>query len=82
MPFGLKGAPTTFQRLMDVVLSPCVSFARAYIDDIVVFSSTWNKHIQHLEEVFSCLSEAGLKAKPTKCRIAMEHCSYLEGATH
>ena len=77
MPFGLKGAPTTFQRLMDVVLGPCASFARAYIDDIVVFSSTWTDHLRHLEEVFTRLMEAGLKAKPTKCAIAMDHCSYL-----
>ena len=34
MPFGLKGAPSTFQRLMDVVLAPCAQFASAYIDDI------------------------------------------------
>ena len=69
MPFGLKGAPTTFQRLMDVVLGPC--------DDIIVFSSTWSDHLRHLEEVFTRLREAGLKAKPTKCAIAMDHCSYL-----
>lgn len=46
MPFGLKGAPTTFQRLMDVVLGPCASFARAYIDDN---SSTWSDHLRHLD---------------------------------
>ena len=52
MPFRLKGAPTTFQRLMDVVLGPCASFAQAYIDNIMGFSSTWRDHLRHLEEVF------------------------------
>ena len=77
MPFGLKGAPTTFQRLMDVILSPCTRFARAYQDDIVIFSESWEEHLEHLEEVFRRLEEAGLKAKPSKCVIAADHCSYL-----
>ncbi len=77
MPFGLKGAPTTFQRLMDMVLDQCASFARAYIDDIVIFSLTWGDHKRHLAEVFTKLREAGLKAKPTKCHIATDHCAYL-----
>ena len=77
MPFGLKGAPTTFQRLMDVILSPCTRFARAYQDDIVIFSESWEEHLEHLEEVFRRLEEAGLKAKSSKCVIAADHCSYL-----
>ena len=52
MPFGLKGAPTTFQRLMDVVLAPCYQYANAYIDDIIVFSSSWEDHLTHLRDVF------------------------------
>ena len=36
MPFGLKGAPSTFQRHMDVVLAPCSQYARSYIDDIAM----------------------------------------------
>lgn len=44
MPFGLKGAPTTFQRLMDRVLSGCHQYAAAYLDDIVIYSDTWEEH--------------------------------------
>jgi len=77
MPFGLKGAPSTFQHLMDVVLAPCSAYARAYIDDIVIFSSVWSDHLSHLKNVFERLMKAGLKAKPSKCKLAMDHCTYL-----
>jgi hypothetical protein len=47
MPFGLKGAPGTFQRLMDVLLAQCSSFARAYIDDIV---NSWGQALGTSQE--------------------------------
>ena len=45
MPFGLKGAPSTFQRLMDIVLGPCHKYSSAYIDDIAIHSATWAEHL-------------------------------------
>ena len=77
MPFGLKGAPSTFQRLMDKVLAPCHQFAAAYIDDIVIYSETWEEHLDHLRQVLQLLKEAGLTAKPSKCYLAMFKCGYL-----
>ena len=77
MPFGLKGAPATFQRLMDQVLRGLSSFAAAYLDDVIVFSTTWEEHLPHLEKVFHQLKEAGLTAKPKKCQFWMRRCSYL-----
>ena len=72
MPFGLKGAPTTFQRLMDVI------FSSAYIDDnFSVFSETWTDHLQHLRQVLETLYKEGLKAKKKKCKFAMTQCSHL-----
>ncbi|KAK2704414.1 hypothetical protein QYM36_016716 [Artemia franciscana] len=49
MPFGLHGAPATFQRLMDIVLEPCKAFARAYLDDIVISSDSWEELQVHLK---------------------------------
>ena len=76
MPFGLQGALTTFQRMMDQVLRG-QDFAAAYLDDIVIHSSTWEDHVIHLRAVFERLREAGVTAKPRKCQFAMAQCVYL-----
>ena len=61
MPFGLISAPSTFQRLMDGLLNGLHEFMVAYLDDIIVHSSNWKEHMQHLEIVFNRLREAGLQ---------------------
>ena len=68
MSFGFKNAPAAFQKLTSKVLEPCRDFAHPYIDDIVVFSSSWEEHVGHVREVLSRLREAGLTASPKKCR--------------
>ena len=77
MPFGLSGAPATFQRLMDDVLRGTESFAGVYLDDIVIHSSSWRNHLKHLEEVFRRLAAAGLTIKQSKCIFASRDCTYL-----
>ena len=77
MPFGLQGAPATYQRMMDALLDGLRDFASAYLDDLVIFSRTWKKHLTHLEAVFERLKATGLTAEPTKCKFGMEECSYL-----
>ena len=66
MPFGLENASSTFQRLMDNVLANCTN-ACAYIDDVFVFSNTWQEHLTHLDDTLSKLERAGLKLKISKC---------------
>ena len=51
MPFGLRNVPAVFQQLVEIVLCDCRKFAAAYIDDIVIFSDTWEEHLTHLREV-------------------------------
>ena len=77
MPFGLHGAPATFQRLMDRLLRGTEQFATAYLDDLVVYSRTWEEHLRHLKEILWRLQDAGLTAKPKKCRLAMSETPYL-----
>ena len=77
MPFGLCGAPATFQRLMDNVLRGQQHFARAYLDDIVIYSRSWEDHLTHLQQVFDRLQDAGLTVKLAKCQFGMDDCSYL-----
>jgi hypothetical protein len=66
MPFGLKNAAQTFQRLMDTIFRAC-PFVFVYLDDILVFSQTQQQHLQHLEQVFQLLADNGLRVNPDKC---------------
>ena len=67
MPFGLSGASATFQRMMDGLLRGLKSFTSVYIDDIIIFSETWEDHIKHVREVLERLRKGKLKAKMKKC---------------
>ena len=51
MPFGLHGAPATFQRMIDKLLNSMNDFVSVYIDDVIVFSKNCKDHISHLEAV-------------------------------
>ena len=78
MPFGLCNAPATFQRLMercmgDLNLRDCL----IYLDDIIIFSSTFEEHVERLQAVFERLAEHNLKLKPSKCELFKERVSYL-----
>ena len=77
MPFGLKGAPATFQRLMDRVIAGLDGFVSAYLDDVIIFRDTFEDHLNHLQQVLTRLAEAGLTAKPQKCHLGTDHCQYL-----
>ena len=77
MPFGMKNAPSHFQRTMEKVLAPVSDCAAVYIDDILIFSSSWQDHITHLARVFDCFKLAGLTAKRSKCDFGKTHVQYL-----
>jgi hypothetical protein len=78
MPFRLKNAPATFQKLLACVLSghpgKC---AHVYLDDIIVWSATYEEHIGHLRQVFERLQEFGLRCAPKKCRFGVSELPYL-----
>ncbi len=76
MPFGLTGAPATFQRMMDGLLGD-VHHTMVYIDDIAVHSTSWSEHLQQLDTTLTRIQDAGLTLKPAKCRIAYHSCEYL-----
>ncbi len=77
LPFGLFGAPATFQRLMDKVLRPHSTYAAAYLDDVIIHSNDWQRHMEHLRAVLRSLLEAGLTANPRKCAIGRVEVRYL-----
>lgn len=78
MPFGLKNAPATFQRLMNTVLSGIQnSQCFVYLDDIVVFADNLENHNKKLKQVFKKLSEHNLKIQPDKCEFLRREVMYL-----
>ena len=77
MPFGMVNSSATFQRLVDEVLRDCNSFCRQYIDDIAIFSNSWQEHLVHVDTVLTKLQEAGLTVKPSKCIFACQQVTYL-----
>lgn len=78
LPFGLRNAPATFQRAMDIILSSVKwRFCLVYLDDIIVFSSTKEEHLRHLRSVFQLLREAGATLRLQKCDFFKKKVKYL-----
>ena len=76
MPFGLKNAAQTFQRLMDMVLRD-MPFLFVYLDDILVASETQEQHIQHLQMLFERLTQHGLVIHQGKCVFGVASIDFL-----
>ena len=78
LPFGLCNAPATFSRLMDRTLAGLAwNICLYYLDDIIVFSSTWAEHLERLRAVFERLRRANLKLGAHKCHLAAREVSFL-----
>ena len=69
MPFGMRNAPASFQRLVNIVLNG-MSDCEAFLDDIVLYSQTWPIHLCQMRELFRRLSEANLTLNLAKCEFA------------
>ena len=76
VPFGLAQAPAYFQLLMNKVLKG-LKFAMTHLDDIIIFSKNESQHLEHLDTIFNCLREAGLKMKRSKCDFFKSEIHYL-----
>ena len=78
LPFGLKNAPSAFQREMQAVLRG-FSWRRVlvYIDDILIMSESFEEHLEMVERVLSVLKEHGMKIKPGKCCWFREEVQFL-----
>lgn len=78
MPFGLHAAPATFQSLLDrVIVNDFNEFATAYLDDIIVFSKTFEEHLRHVQLVLERLSSANLKINVEKSTFCKDELKYL-----
>ncbi len=78
MPFGLTNAPAAFQRTLDILLSryrwrTCL----VYLDDVIVFSKSFEDHLRHVEEILHVLRGDGLSLMLRKCNFFKESVDYL-----
>ncbi|KAM0730323.1 Retrovirus-related Pol polyprotein from transposon 17.6 [Formica fusca] len=78
MPFGLKNAPATFQRLMDLVLTGLQGKELfVYMDDIVIYATSLEEHERKYNALIERLREANLKLQPDKCEFLKTEVTYL-----
>ena len=71
LPFGMSGAPATFQRFMQRL------FSEKLFEILLVFSETFEEHLQHLDYVLTTIEKHGLKLKPSKCQLFSDEVPYL-----
>ena len=77
MCFGLRNATATFSRLVSKLLRNLEEFAAGYVDDLLIFSNTWQQHLEHLRSVFTRIKNAGLTLNRGKCTFAAAEIDYL-----
>ena len=76
MPFGLRNAAQTFQRLMDQVLRG-LPFTYAYFDDTLIASSTYDEHLQQGWIIFERVQAHGIVVNPNKCLFSVPELDFL-----
>ncbi|GFV91998.1 retrovirus-related Pol polyprotein from transposon 297 [Trichonephila clavipes] len=76
MSFGLKNAPYFFSKLMAELLNG-LQERTTYLDDIAIFSDTWESHLKHVETVLQRIKRAKLTIKPSKCKFAQQNVKFL-----
>ena len=70
LPFGLRNGPSIFQRVMQGILAPYLwIFCLVYIDDIVIYSKSYEEHLVHLDKVLEAIEQAGITLSPKKCHL-------------
>lgn len=78
LPFGLKNAPSIFQRALDDILREHIGVrCYVYIDDIIVFGTSEDEHLKNLELVFKTLEQANMKVQADKCEFLKESVEFL-----
>lgn len=78
MPFGLVNAPAIFERALDTILARFKCNTRlVYLDDVIIFSKSYEEHFDHLSEVLSALEKSGVTLKLKTCRFFTKEVKYL-----
>jgi hypothetical protein len=79
MFFGLTNSPATFQALMNAIFADLIAEGKVavYLNDILIWSTTLNKHRKIVHKVLHCLKEHNLYLQPKKCKFKQSHVNYL-----
>src|SRR6218665_2930273 len=77
MAFGLRNAPATFSSLVDKIFKGLEDYCEAYLDDVKVFSRSWDDHLNHLHNVFARVQLANLTLNIRKCEFANATLDFL-----
>lgn len=78
MPFGLKNAPSIFQRCVDDILRPYIGkFVYVYIDDVLIFSNSAEEHMEHIAIVINAMHDAHMKLSSEKSHFFSDTVEYL-----
>lgn len=79
LPFGLNNAPVIFQRIITGIIrrNDLSDFVIAYLDDILIFSRTFEEHIEHLERLTIAILREGFRLKFSKCTFASNSVLYF-----
>lgn len=78
MPFGLTNAPSTFQSEMNRMLSKELrKFALVFFDDILIYSRSWEEHLEHIQRILEILRQNQFFAKRSKCQFGTQQIEYL-----
>jgi len=79
LPFGLKTSPAIFQRILSNIIrrNNLNTFCINYIDDILIFSKSFEEHMEHLEKLLKAINKEGFRLKFTKCNFAKNEVKYL-----
>ena len=76
--FDLMNAPAAFQRFMEHCLGDFRNnFTIPYLDDLLIFSKSFEEHLQHFQQVLQRLKKHGIKIKPSKCKFFKKEFCYL-----
>jgi transposase InsO family protein len=78
LSMGLMNAPPTFQRVMNNIIGyKRWDFVLVYLDDIVIFSNSFEEHMEHLDEILSTLNQHHFQLNEKKCIIAVQQVEFL-----
>ncbi len=81
MSMGLKTASTSFTHVMEIILEG-LNFCIFYLDDVIVFSDTWEEHMEHIRIIFDRFRKANMKLDPKKCKFCSADIKFLGFQLH